>query len=109
MNMREDLKRAAEKCLSFRMLTLHHLCCGNSARLEFLTEAYADTGEENLHEFLMHFAEKIVEAKSKTGRYIPAAPGISYIFSPSLFHGEPGIGYELLRIFFPDRLPSILI
>jgi len=29
--------------------------------------------------------------------------------SPSLFQGTAGIGYQLLRLAFPERVPSLLL
>jgi lantibiotic modifying enzyme len=31
------------------------------------------------------------------------------VFSPSFFQGTAGIGYELLRLAYPEALPSVLL
>ncbi|MFL6292914.1 MAG: hypothetical protein ACJ759_18630 [Thermoanaerobaculia bacterium] len=47
-------------------------------------------------------------AEVRGGYQLSAARGTE-IFAPSLFQGLAGIGYTLLRVAEPERLPSLLL
>jgi lantibiotic modifying enzyme len=40
-------------------------------------------------------------------RHLPLLPRQAY--NPGLFQGAAGIGYQLLRVAFPDQVPSVLL
>jgi lantibiotic modifying enzyme len=39
---------------------------------------------------------------------LPTTPFQYSVFTPGFFRGLSGIGYQLLRIAYPERLPSVL-
>jgi lantibiotic modifying enzyme len=51
----------------------------------------------------------IRRAKRRGGfQVLPQLPP-QQAYNPGLFQGYAGIGYELLRVAFPDKVPSILL
>lgn len=108
-DMREDLERAIRQCRNFPPLYRDHLCCGNSARVDLFLEAFRETKEEELRKSAGIFLRGMTARKKERGMYRTAAPGYRQSFSPSLFFGEPGVGYELLRYCSPESVPSVLI
>lgn len=86
---------------SLPLLYRDHLCCGNSAIAEYCLS----TGKKEK-------AGKILNSmflrKEKTGTYITTNPGYRNRFDLSLFYGITGIGYEMLRYAFPDRVFRII-
>jgi type 2 lantibiotic biosynthesis protein LanM len=83
-----------------------HLCCGNAGRAEFLLEAQRRRGER------AGAARKIVGGalcrKEEHGSYRTAAEA-DHVTDPTLFNGLAGIGYTMLRVTAPERLPSVLL
>lgn len=86
-----------------------HLCCGNLGRIDFLLTAGTRLGRPRLVERAWQQAAVVVSRGKKAGSFAldPLLP--RSVFSPGLFQGIAGIGYELLRLAFPDRLPSVLL
>ncbi len=84
---------------------LDHLCCGNMGRTELLLTAGMKLSKPDLVQEANAITRRIVErAKEKgTFRY-----GISALI-PGLFQGAAGIGYQLLRQFDPNLIPSVLL
>jgi len=76
------------------------VCCGEMGRAEFLLEAarYLDNPEL---EVLARQRASCVVAGLRPAEERP--------FIPGFFQGSAGIGYGLLRLIAPDRLPSILL
>ena len=53
-------------------------------------------------------AEVVVDRAVARGHFRLSGPGVDYrVFDPGFFRGLSGIGYVLLRLAAPDRLPSI--
>ena len=78
-----------------------HLCCGNSAIVEY----YLSTGDT---ESAGRVLGALYERKQAMGSYRDAYSGPGGNVCASLFNGICGIGYEMLRYAFPERLESIL-
>ena len=51
----------------------------------------------------------VIGRAEKDGHYHCVNHGLTNVFSPSLFHGTAGIGYEILRLAYPERIESILL
>jgi len=87
------------------------LCCGNMGRADFLLTAGLRLGRPDLPVQAHEIASQVVARGKKQGGYclidddMPSALGCY----PGFFQGEAGIGYELLRLAYPERLPSVLL
>ena len=92
----------AEKAVdSLPLLYRDHLCCGNSA----IAEYYLATGKKEDAGKILH---SMFLRKEKTGTYTITHPGYRNRSDLSLFYGLTGIGYEMLRYAFPERVFSII-
>ena len=85
------------------------LCCGNSAVVDFLLEAGRKTHREELVEAAGTRMAMVIERAERNGHYQCMSRSLSPVFSPSLFYGVAGIGYEMLRLAAPDRIESVLL
>lgn len=83
------------------------LCCGNAGRISVLTEVATVTSNETFHRRAEQLAEQMVERRFQQDRYVVPYQ-TEQRYAPSLFVGEPGIGYALLRVLDPT-LPCILL
>jgi lantibiotic modifying enzyme len=54
-------------------------------------------------------AAEVVARAAQTGAYRLFANLPRQVWSPSLFVGTAGIGYQLLRLAHPETLPSVLL
>jgi type 2 lantibiotic biosynthesis protein LanM len=85
-----------------------HLCCGVFGRCELLLVASQTLSRPALRAAAHQQAARSLSRAAQAGGFalfsnVPAA------YSPSLFRGTAGIGYQLLRLAEPDRVPSILL
>ena len=103
------LSRAVNSCLKEPLLPKDFLCCGNSAVIDFLLEAGLKTNNDELTEKARTRMAMLIERADLNGHYQCLNRSLSPVFSPSLFYGVAGIGYEMLRLIAPDRIESILL
>ena len=78
-----------------------HLCCGNSSIVEY----YLTVGK---HEEAGKVLGAMYERKKAEGDYRYQLYDTNNGKTPSLFYGMSGIGYEMLRYAFPEKIMSIL-
>jgi type 2 lantibiotic biosynthesis protein LanM len=86
-----------------------HVCCGNLGRAEvLLTVGYALNSVEPIGAALS-IAGSVVKKAQARGHFKLTSSGFEYeVFAPGFFKGLSGIGYSLLRLAHPGRLPSVL-
>lgn len=102
----ENLSRVFAACQRFPLQHRDHLCCGNSAAIDFLLEAGRKFGQEesSAGKRLAQMAAR----KEKLGQFCYLPPSYRDHFEPSLLYGAAGVGYELLR-WVDEALPSVLL
>ncbi|MBV9036984.1 MAG: type 2 lantipeptide synthetase LanM family protein, partial [Acidobacteriaceae bacterium] len=83
----------------------HSLCHGDLGNLELLLQASQTLGDRRWSVHLERFASIILESIERDGWLCANPLGLQ---SPGLMTGLAGIGYELLRLAEPVRVPSIL-
>jgi type 2 lantibiotic biosynthesis protein LanM len=107
--IRQDIEAALQTTLAFGLHDIDHLCCGNFGRLEVCLVASRQLARQELLETAQKQASWVVSRAGKTGAFylLPNLPTDVYI--PGFFQGTAGIGYELLRLAYPDLLPSVLL
>jgi type 2 lantibiotic biosynthesis protein LanM len=82
---------------------------GNFGRIETLLVAAQTLNCPNLLT-AAHQATAIVLANARSqGTFTLSTDGFSKVMNPSLFHGLSGIGYEILRLGYPSKVPSVLL
>lgn len=108
--LEEDIRRALEAVLYHPPLYMDHLCCGNSAAVEFLLEAsLAVPGQaQACREAAGQLLGRMLRRKKEKGDYTYFPPDLRQVFSPELMYGAAGIGYEMLRYAAPERIIPVL-
>jgi len=84
----------------------HSLCHGDLGNLETLLVATQIVDDPWCHEQFRHFRGVILDSIETDGWLTGTPSGIE---TPGLMTGLAGIGYELLRLAEPERVPSVLL
>lgn len=84
----------------------HSLCHGDLGNLELLTLAAESFDDQELRSWVDRFAVSILESIEDYG-WITGIP--SGVESPGLMTGLAGIGYGLLRLAEPARVPPVMV
>jgi len=110
-SIHQDLQVAistTQNCLAQRQEVVEQLCCGSMGQIELLLCAAIRLENPDLLTDAKLYASQIVQqAKIKGYALEPALHSSVYV--PGFFRGETGIGYTLLRLIYPEQLPSILL
>lgn len=110
--IRQDAEVALQTTQKYGLRDLDFLCCGNFGRIELLLVAAQKLSRLDLLEIARKQSTWLVDHAEKTGGYqlFRNLPNHEFsAFSPSFFRGTAGIGYELLRLAYPDKFSSILL
>ena len=102
-----DIEAAIATNQEYPLERIDQLCCGNLGRMEFLLNAAQKLDRPDLKAIALQRTSKIVAratAKGKFGLNWETGP-----YDPSFFQGSSGVGYQLLRMAYPDLLPSVLV
>jgi type 2 lantibiotic biosynthesis protein LanM len=104
-----DVEVALQTTQKYGLQGVDNLCCGNFGRIEVLLMAAQKLSRPQLLKIAQQKAAWVVARAEQTGAYqlFPNLP--NSVFSPSFFCGTAGIGYELLRLAYPELLPSVLL
>jgi lantibiotic modifying enzyme len=107
--VRQDIDNALATTRTEALRGEDHLCCGSMGRIDFLIESGRRLGRVELLDEARQRASVVVRRAARKRQYklLAQAPGVAD--SLSLFQGTAGIGYQLLRLAHPDRLPSVLL
>lgn len=107
--IRQDVEVALKTTQKHGLHSVDHLCCGNLSRCEALLVAAQKLSRPELQEMAQKRAAWVVARAEQTGGYQLFSNLPNHVFSPSFFQGTAGIGYELLRLAYPEVLPSVLL
>ena len=84
----------------------HSLCHGDLGNLELLLQASEALNDPQWRHQVNRLASMVLESIDKNGWLCGSPLGIE---SPGLMTGLAGIGYGLLRLAEPMRVPSVLV
>lgn len=104
-----NISEAVKTCRMNPVNGRDHLCCGSLGLADILLYAGIRTGNEDLKTEASLRVQKVLERAERKGRYTLFAGQEDDVFNPGFFQGLSGIGYEMLRFAFPEKLPSVLI
>jgi type 2 lantibiotic biosynthesis protein LanM len=107
--IRQDIAVALNTTQKVGLQNLDHLCCGNFGRLETLLVAALGLSRPELRKTAQRQAARIVARAKHAGAFYLFAGNLRDVYNPGFFQGTAGIGYELLRLSYPDLLPSVLL
>jgi type 2 lantibiotic biosynthesis protein LanM len=86
-----------------------HLCCGNFGQCEVLLVASQKLERPYLAEVAQRQASWVITKAQQNGGY-KTLPYVPYpMFNYTFFQGTAGIGYQLLRLAYPEMFPSVLL
>ena len=104
--IRQEIEIAINTTKQPELWGIDYLCCGNLGRIEFLFTAAQRLSRPELLEIAMTQAAQVVSGARYRGDF-------NYNFylgyTPGFFQGAAGIGYELLRLVYPNIIPSVLL
>lgn len=109
VEIRQEIVIALETTQKFAVWNVDNLCWGNLGRIETLLLAAQKLDSSDLEKVVYQAVTQIVTQAQERGTFtfFPDLP--PKVYNPSFFHGATGIGYELLRIAYPNMLPSVLL
>jgi len=86
-----------------------HVCCGHMGRVDALLTAGPALGSAEAVPRARTIAARVLARARRKQHFRLSAPGFEYrVFDPGFFKGLSGIGYGLLRLAHPDRIPSVI-
>jgi type 2 lantibiotic biosynthesis protein LanM len=108
-DIQQDLETALKTTQQVSWRDIDHYCCGNFGRIDFLLEAGNCLSQVDLIATAQKQTAWTVARARQTGffRFCDSVLGDTH--SPGFFIGTSGIGYELLRLAYPEVLPSVLL
>lgn len=106
--VRADIVTALRTTLKAEGLNADHLCCGNSGRAEALLYPALRLKDWETAQEAYRLAFRIIERSKPTGSYQMFHQRGENFFNPGFFQGVSGIGYQMLRMAYPDKVPSVL-
>ncbi len=104
--IRSDLEAALAATRRCGIAEPDQLCCGSFGRTDFLWTAGEKLDRPELREIALEWGARIVRRAEQGAGFLCTPPGA---FHPGFLQGLSGIGYELLRLAWPDRLRSVLL
>jgi lantibiotic modifying enzyme len=106
--IREEIEIACKQTarIPFQKARRDSVCCGHAGNLDLFLVGAKTLRQPELMRIARSRAGTFLAAAKKDGIYQTILPGFK---EPSFFQGLSGIGYQLLRIHSPDRIPSVLL
>jgi len=103
--LRNEVEEAARKTLDRGFGENHCLCHGDLGNLDFLLQAREALGDPGLDAAVGRQAQSTLAGIARDGWLCGTRGSVE---SPGLMNGVAGIGYGLLRLADPGRVPSVL-
>jgi len=103
--VREDVVTAVEKTLRAGFGSNHCLCHGDLGNLDFVYAAARALGDDGLLAAADHVTASVLASIERDGWVCGVPLGVD---APAMLNGLAGIGYGLLRVADPARVPSLL-
>ncbi len=102
---RAEIERAVRHTAAHGFGQNHSLCHGDLGNIELLAEYARVSGDRRSASEVARLAGVILESIGRRGWLCGLPSGVE---SPGLMTGLAGIGYGLLRLAAPERVPSVL-
>ncbi len=105
----QDIEIALEATEKYSRSSVDHLCCGHFGRIELLLKAGQVLNRPQLLEIANQKATHLMEHAQKNRGYRLFGNASQGALNPGFFQGIAGIGYQLLRLAYPELLPVVLL
>lgn len=102
----DGFERAIAATSASGLPPVDQLCCGAAGRATFLLEAERRLGRRKGE--AREILGGVLTRKADLGAY-RLMEGTNHLHNPSLYRGEAGIGYAMLRVVDPEALPCLLL
>lgn len=107
-SVRDDIEAAVATTVAAGARGPENLCCGAFGRAEILLTLADKLRRPALRDEARRIASQVVmHARGREYKTYAAAP--LDLHAPGFFQGTSGVGYTLLRLAHPDRLPGVLL
>jgi lantibiotic modifying enzyme len=107
--IRIEIELALHATTSHSSDGIDFLCCGNFGRIGLLSAAGEEMGRSEILEIAHDKAGRLLHLRRTCGCFRLQANLPEPVDNPGFFRGMAGIGYELLRLACPNRLPCVLL
>ena len=104
--IRLEINTAVQTTITYGFGHNHSLCHGDLGNLDLLVKASLTFDDSEYRALSDRFASIILESINRNGWLCGVPLGVE---TPGLMTGLAGIGYGLLRLAEPERLPSVLL
>ena len=104
--IRDEINTALKTTLVQGFGGTHCLCHGDLGNLELVLQAASALSDHPCHAYIGELCSGVVQSIERHG-WLCAVP--LQVETPGLMLGLAGIGYGLLRLAEPDRVPSVLL
>lgn len=104
--IRKEIRTALRITSRMDLASMEHICCGDMGRVDVLIHASERLNDPELFETACDLAHRVLAKAEEKGRFDGLVRNGHR--DPSLFSGEAGIGYTLLRLARPGVLPCLL-
>ncbi len=107
--IRQELEIDLQQMLQSELQVLDNLCCGNLGYIDALLVAAERLSRPELREIAHKQIALVLHRSNQVGSF-QLLPNLSPdIYNPCFCQGTAGIGYELLRFLYPQKLTSVLL
>lgn len=103
---RQEIERAIQTTIARGLKDNHSLCHGALGNLDLLVQAVEVLKLPHHRKLLAETTASVLESINACGWVAGVPLGVE---TPGLMTGLAGIGYELLRLAEPERVPSVLL
>ena len=107
--IKRDVEIALQTTLDYGIGTKDDLCCGDMGRADILLTAGLRLGRHELVNEALRRAGAILQTARNQGGYRLISRSGVLTAAPGLFKGIAGVGYALLRLAAPEKIPSVLL
>jgi type 2 lantibiotic biosynthesis protein LanM len=105
--VRRDIRAALAATGAVNLLPRDHLCCGNTGLMDTLCAAGERFPDGDWSQSALRLAARTIARSDQRGGFSIAFH--NGFFNPSLFQGAAGVGYQMLRLAEPAKIPSVLL
>lgn len=102
----QEIETAIQTTIAQGLDDNHSLCHGALGNLDLLVQAAQALNDPHYHRLLAEVTTTVLESIRTRGWVAGVPLGVE---TPGLMTGLAGIGYELLRLVEPEKVPSVLL